>query len=86
MSNKIDIGAVTLADEEAREQRNVANARWLIDYDGKTLPVTNLLRDGEAIFDPIMATTCVAFDSSLTDGKWCTISNLEPGDVWNKTP
>lgn len=78
-------GAV--GEELARERSNIANAKWVFDYDGKVLPVTNLFdSEGEATNDHVLACSCVAYDaeSKHPNGKWLCFGNLEPGEVWRK--
>lgn len=85
MSSNIIIPEDVYLSEAEREddQRDVREARWLIDHNGATLPVTKIYRGGERISDPIMATSCVAYD--LTSDEWLCLKNLTPGDVWSKS-
>lgn len=74
--------------ELEQELRNIARAKFIFDYDGKVLPVTNLFdREGDATDCPELATSCVAYDadSKHPQGKWLCFGNLEPGEVWRKT-
>lgn len=84
MSSDDEQGAV--GEELAKEQRNIANAKWLIDHDGKVLPVTNLYdSDGESTDSPVLTRSLVAYDAdNQIGGKWLAIGNVEPGDVWSK--
>jgi hypothetical protein len=67
----------------ALERINVARAKYSVEYDGKLLPVTNLLdSEGVEVFSPIDASRCVCYDESAPDGeKWRVIWGLDPGDI-----
>lgn len=81
-----DEGPAT-GEELAQEIRNVARAKFIFDYEGKVLPVTNLFdREGDATDCLELATSCVAYDadSKHPQGKWLCFGNLSPGEVWRK--
>ena len=87
MAYGIDLTAAFSDAEEARERENVKNAKWTILHNGKLLPVCNLYdSDGNEIANHFHAFVCVAYDASLSDGNWLTISRLDPGDLDVRRP
>lgn len=73
--------------EEAQERASILAARWTILQDGLILPVTNLFdSDGNRTGNPHEAFSVVAYNEHLTGDKWMMISEIEPGDVWSKSP
>lgn len=83
----IDFKAASSAAVEAQERVNVKNARWTIMHDGMLLPVTNLYdSEGNEISNPMRAYSVVAYDASRSSENWTTISGVDPGEVWSKSP